>query len=95
LSNRNSKIGFSKRSRVDIIACILGNSNSSSRKTRLIYRCNLSLSQFNFYAECLMQGNLLKKHEENGKEIYEITEKGKAFMKDYANIKEVLEKMQL
>jgi len=95
LSDKEKKVGFSQRGRVDIIACILENSNSSSRKTRLIYRCNLSLSQFNFYAECLIQGGLLKKFEKNGKGIYETTEKGKAFIKDYAKISEVLEKMRL
>jgi predicted transcriptional regulator len=95
LSDMKDKVGFSQRSRVDIIACILGNSNSSSRKTRLIYRCNLSLSQFNFYAECLIQGNLLRKYEKNGKGFYETTEKGKSFLNDYANIREVLESMRL
>jgi len=95
LSDEKKKVGFSQRGRVDIIECILGNSNSSSRKTRLIYRCNLSLSQFNFYAECLIQGGLLGSYERNGKKIYETTEKGKTFIKDYAKIREVLEKMRL
>jgi predicted transcriptional regulator len=80
---------------VDIIACILEFSNSSSRKTRLIYRCNLNLSQFNLYAECLIQGGLLRKYEKNGKEIYETTEKGRSFLRDYAKIQEVLESMHL
>ena len=80
---------------MDIIACILGFSNTSSRKTRLIYRCNLNLIQFNLYAECLIQGGLLRKYEKNGKEIYESTEKGKEFLRDYTKIQEVLESMRL
>ena len=95
LSEIIKKTGFSQRSRIDIIVCILENSNSSSRKTRLIYRCNLSLSQFNFYAECLIRGGLLRKFEENRKKIYETTEKGKAFVNDYLKIREVLENMRL
>ncbi len=42
-----------------------------------------------------MQGGLLRKYEKNGKEIYETTEKGKTFLKDYDKIKEVLENMRL
>lgn len=87
---------FLQRSRVDIIACILRNSNETSRKTRLIYKCNLSLSQFNMYAGCLIEGGLLKKDtRKNGAEIYETTAKGKTFLKDYGRIKRVLDKMRL
>ena len=87
---------FLQRSRVDIIACILSNSNDTSRKTRLIYRCNLSLSQFNMYADCLIEGGLLDKHTaESGAVIYETTARGKSFLKDYSRIREVLDKMRL
>jgi len=87
---------FHQRSRVDIIACILKNSNSTSRKTRLIYRCNLSLSQFNTYAACLIEGELLTKYAgTNGVEIYETTEKGRRFLRDYERISKVLERMRL
>ncbi|MDH5794610.1 MAG: hypothetical protein OEZ24_00740 [Candidatus Bathyarchaeota archaeon] len=87
---------FLQRSRVDIIACILRNSNDTSRKTRLIYKCNLSLSQFNMYAGCLIEGGLLKTYTTgNGAEIYETTVRGKTFLKDYGRIKRVLDKMRL
>ena len=46
---------FIQRSRMDIIACLLGNANSGSRKTRLIYKCNMSLTQFNAYEETLQR----------------------------------------
>jgi len=89
-----NKRRFLQRSRIDIVACILGHSNDSSRKTRLIYRCNLSLSQFNIYAECLVEGGLLDRYTgRNGVEIYKITEKGKNFLKDYRRLKKVLEEM--
>jgi len=87
---------FLQRSRIDIIACVLENSDNSSRKTRLIYRCNLSLSQFNMYADCLIEGELLKKYlTQNGTEIFETTEKGKKFLNDYEKIRKILEKMRL
>jgi len=92
------KVGrrFLQRNRVDIIACILKNSNSTSRKTRLIYKCNLSLSQFNIYEACLIEAGLLKKYlDEKGAEIYETTEDGKKFLRDYGKISKILEKMRI
>lgn len=78
------------------MACILSSSNDTSRKTRLIYKCNLSLSQFNMYAECLIEGGLLKKYVANGgAEIYETTARGRSFLRDYGRIKKVLDKMRL
>jgi len=37
----------------------------------------------------------LKKYLKRGVEVYEITEKGRTFLKDYARIKDVLEKMRI
>jgi len=96
LKSNTAKTGFAQRSRVDIIACILEHSNRTSRKTRLIYRCNLSLSQFKMYETCLIDAGLLTKtRSKNNIEIYETTEKGKRFLKDYEKIKETLEEMRL
>jgi len=78
------------------MACILESSNESSRKTRLIYRCNLSLAQFNLYKDYLVEAGLLKvSTREDGAEIFETTEKGKEFLRDYKRIKSVLDKMRL
>ena len=86
-----SKPRFSKRSRMDIIACILEKSNEGSRKTRLIYRCNLSLSLFNLYKEFLVETRLLKvSRREDGVRIFETTQKGKQFLEDYGKIKTCL-----
>ena len=87
---------FHQRSRIDIIACILENSNEGSRKTRLIYRCNLSHAQFILYRDCLIETGLLKLSTlEDGTEIYETTSKGREFLRDYRNLKNVLDKMRL
>ncbi len=89
-----SKVGFLQRSRIDIMACILENSNESSRKTRLVYRCNLSLSQFNLYRNCLFESGLLKvSRRQDGVEIFETNEKGKEFLRDYKKLKSALDKM--
>ena len=78
------------------MACILKNSNEPSRKKRLIYKCNLSFSQFNHYKNCLADMGLLRvSTREDGKEIFETSQKGKKFLKDYRNIKSILDKMHL
>ncbi|MEM2443614.1 MAG: winged helix-turn-helix domain-containing protein [Candidatus Bathyarchaeia archaeon] len=90
------KFHFQQRSRIDIIACILENSNRGARKTKLIYKCNLSFSQFNLYKNCLVKAGLINVLTQNdGIEIFETTEKGKEFLKDYRRIKDVLDKMRL
>ena len=89
-----TKQHFTQRSRLEIAVCLLTNSYDSSRKTRLIYRCNLSVSQFNKYSEYLIEGELLrKKIETKGIEVYYTTEKGKAFLKDYEKINKTLNKL--
>jgi len=88
--------GFLQRSRIDIMACILENSNDKSRKTRLIYRCNLSLSQFNIYKDCLVDTGLLDvARRGDGVEIFGTTEKGKEFLTDYRKIKSVMDEMRI
>jgi len=78
------------------MACILENSNETSRKTRLIYRCNLSLSQFNLYKDCLVDAGLLRvSTRQDGVEIFETTKKGKAFLEDYERIKKILDETRL
>lgn len=94
--NSESKPRFHQRSRVDIIVCILENSNNGSRKTRLIYECNLSVSQFNRYRDRLVEAGLLKTlRGEDGKKLLETTDKGREFLIDYGRIKDILNKIRL
>ena len=89
-----SKPRFLQRSRIDIIACILENSYDGSRKTRLIYGCNLSFSQLNRYIDCLVEAGLLKiSRRENGKELFETTDMGKEFLGDYERVRSILNEM--
>ncbi|MEM1582450.1 MAG: winged helix-turn-helix domain-containing protein [Candidatus Bathyarchaeia archaeon] len=91
-----NKSRFQQRSRIDIIACILENSNDGARKTRLIYKCNLSFSQFNHYKDCLVDSGLLRvSNNEDGTEVFEVTERGREFLRDYKKIKSVLDKMRI
>jgi len=94
--NETNNHKFSNRSRISIVACILEKCNPKSRKTRIIYKCNLSLFQFNMYAKCLSKGELLRIYtEDNGFEFFETTKEGKRFLEDYKKIKQILENMRL
>lgn len=85
---------FIQRSRLDIIACILSNAENGTRKTRLIYQCNLSVSQFNKYSMSLLDGALLETKVSGNKIVtYHTTPKGKEFLRDYQKIRMVLETM--
>lgn len=85
---------FIQRSRLDIIACILSNAENGSRKTRLIYQCNLSVSQFNKYAMSLLEGALLETRTSGNNIVtYYTTHKGTEFLQDYQKIHLVLETM--
>lgn len=96
-SERDSSIAIRDRkllpreSRMDIIESILKNSTESSKMTRLKYKCNFNLSQFNLYKEFLVGAGLLKvSRREEEVEIFETTEKGKQFLNDYRKIKSIL-----
>ncbi len=90
---------FTQRSRTDIIANLLSNAVSGSRKTRLIYRCNLSVAQFNKYTNYLIDSQLLERSVESIKgkksyEVYQTTQKGIEFLSDYKRIGEAFERLE-
>lgn len=84
------------RSRVEIIANILNELSSSSeglRKTRVMYRCNLTSRQLKIYLKLLGEKGFLSvasSDSANGNgsfEVYRITEEGLSFLKTYADLK--------
>ena len=84
---------FSRRGRLDIMATILTTSLNGSRKTNLIYKCNLSINQFKNYLDFLLEKGLLKKSIQKINSPYEVmetTKKGKKFLKKYKELKELL-----
>ena len=77
------------------MACILENSIGGSRKTRLIYRCNLSVTQFALYKDCLVEVGLLRSRRlKKGVEMYKTTKKGKEFLMDCEKIKRIMNGMR-
>jgi predicted transcriptional regulator len=67
---------------MDIAAAILDLSQDGAIKTRIMYGAFLSFPQLNEYLKLLLDGGLLEYVKEE--KIYHTTEKGKHFIKRYA-----------
>lgn len=79
--------GPARRSRIEIIVCILGNSGRDSRMARLAQACGLTSPQFNLYKGFLVESGLLRvSTTEGGVEIMEKTVKGEEFLREYREI---------
>jgi predicted transcriptional regulator len=97
------------RSRIEIMAAILGEARLSAagvRKTRLMYRCNLSFRQLKVYAKLLGEKGFLNLTVSNGSngdpnggngsfEVYRTTGEGLSFLKAYETLKRQLKERQL
>ena len=81
------------RGRLDIIADILEASYNGTRKTYLMYRCNLSFKQLKYYLVFLLRKGLLHMVIDDGNPtpgIFKITDKGREFLKAYKGLKTLI-----
>jgi predicted transcriptional regulator len=81
------------RGRLDIIADILEASHSGTKKTYLMYRCNLSFRQLRYYLDFLLKEKFLWVVNEDGNAnsgMFRITDKGKKFLKAYENLRALM-----
>jgi predicted transcriptional regulator len=97
------------RSRIEIMAAILEEARLSAagvRKTRLMYRCNLSFRQLKAYVKLLGEKGFLSATVSNGSngdpnggngsfEVFRTTEEGLAFLRAYETLKHQLKERQL
>ena len=80
-----------RRDKLVIMAEIMEISKTRALKTQIMYKANLSFSQLNEYLKLLTKIKLLEKTvDENGKEIYRSTSKGKDFLLRQQEIMELL-----
>lgn len=76
-----------RRTRIEIMVCILGNSDPNSGTARLLQICELTSPHFNLYKNFLIQSGLLGvSTTEDGVEVLETTVKGEEFLKEYREI---------
>ncbi|MGQ9531059.1 MAG: winged helix-turn-helix domain-containing protein [Candidatus Bathycorpusculaceae bacterium] len=93
LVQSKKRISNSHRCQLDVIADILEASQERTRKTYLMYRCNMSFKQLKQYLEILLSTGLLCIVAEkigSNPGFFKITEKGKAFLKAYKDLKALL-----
>jgi len=90
LAQTKRRVGNNNRGRLDITADILEASYGGARKTYLMYRCNMSFRQLKYYLDfllrkellCMVAGDVSSNHS-----LFEITDKGKEFLKSYKGLK--------
>jgi predicted transcriptional regulator len=84
--------GNSHRGRLDIMADILEAAHNGTKKTYLMYRCNLSFRQLREYLEFMLRRGFLWTVNDINTDpsLYKITDKGKEFLKIYKNLKALM-----
>jgi len=90
---KNEENNNNHRANFDIIADILDASHSGAKKTNLMYRCNLSFKQMQSYSHFLVQNGLLHVNGHTSKfetGTFEVTEKGREFLKAYEGLKALM-----
>ena len=82
-----------KRSDIDIMANILSAAKKGTKKTRIMYRCNLSHSQLQIYLQLLREMGFLASHsKKEGAKLnyFETTSKGFEFLDAYRALKSLM-----
>jgi predicted transcriptional regulator len=78
-SQEHKTINDLRRTRIDITADILRFANEGTKKTHLLYGCNLSYNQLQAYLKLLMDMGLL----ESRSDLFKTTSKGLKFLDAY------------
>jgi predicted transcriptional regulator len=78
----------SNRTRVEILASILNVAERGTLKTHIMYKANLSHRQLEKYLTFLTGNEMLREavDEDSGSRVYQITERGINFLKDYSRL---------
>jgi predicted transcriptional regulator len=82
-----------KRSDIDIMANILSAAKKDAKKTRIMYRCNLSHNQLQVYLQILLEMGLLASHpKKEGAKLnyFKTTSKGFKFLDAYCALKSLM-----
>jgi predicted transcriptional regulator len=85
------KNGNKNRGRLDIVRDVLSIAFVKVRKTRIMYQANLSYLQLEKYLKVLLDGGLV---ECDGESYYSITQKGREFVRAYADYLETCSRIR-
>lgn len=86
-------VSSNHRSNFDIIADILDASCGGTKKTSLMYHCNLSFKQLKHYSRFLLENGLLQvngKVDASEAGMFEVTVKGREFLRAYRGLKALM-----
>lgn len=86
----NRNILGKRRSKIEIIADILKKSKNPTKKTHIMYECDLSFSQLKRYLGFLKRTELIQRKKNNGAATYQTTENGQNFLKKYSDMAKAL-----
>ena len=81
------------RGRLDIIADILEVSlREGVKKTYLMYKCNLSFKQLNYYLQFMLNKGFINvvKEKNSNPRLFKTTRKGKDLLKAYKDLKSLM-----
>ena len=78
------------RTRIDIIASILDACHYGTKKTRVMYQCNLSFRQLTDYLDLLSKANLLIIENDRRFTLLRVSSKGKDLLKAYNSMKTIM-----
>jgi predicted transcriptional regulator len=82
---------FAVRGRIDILADILEQAREGSKKTRIMYACNLSFRQLRVYLDFLVRKGFLSLSASGVESrVFKTTRKGLAFLRAYAALQAVI-----
>lgn len=84
------KDSFAQRGHIEIANDILSLCRKPRRRTKVIYRCNLSYHQVMKYAPFLIEKGLLRTRLIEGHLHYETTEAGRIFVEDFAKLSKLI-----
>lgn len=82
--------GVKKRGKIDVMADILTETVRDTKKTHIMYNCNLSHRRLQIYLELLIETGLLSSHSDEGgtrERFFRITSKGAKFLSAYHELK--------
>ena len=78
------------RDRLYIIAKILSVIRKGALKTQIMYKANLSFAQLNEYLALLLETDLVKSFDKDGRTIYTVSKKGLRYLSNYGRISDLL-----
>jgi len=84
----NNQEPVANRTRIEILASILKVAQRGALKTHIMYKANLSHKQLTKYLQFVIGNELLQEvsDPEDGNRLYQVTEKGIQFLKDYERL---------